>query len=185
MTAVHPPGDTRAGGPPTTRGEYRPAQPTGAVRGARPGPGHCATGPDDAEARGGYVLAEASAERPDALLVAAGGDEPVALAARRILEAESIGTRVVAMPRPDRFAQQDQEYQDTVLPPDTPVRVSVEAGAALGWYALLSDAGRTVGIDEFGYRAPGESLSRHCGLTPERVAAAVRAGLARARRKAA
>ncbi|MFI2379175.1 transketolase-like TK C-terminal-containing protein [Streptomyces sp. NPDC018964] len=157
MTAAHPPRDSRTGTAPRTYGEDR----------------------------GGYVLAEASAEPPDALLVAAAGDESVALAARAVLEAESIATRVVVLPHPDRFARQDAAYRDALLPPGTPVRVSVEAGAALGWYALLSGAGQVVGIEEFGARAPYRSLYRHAGLTPERVAAAVRAALARTRRKAA
>ncbi|MEV1052942.1 transketolase [Streptomyces sp. NPDC049887] len=134
--------------------------------------------------RGGYILAEATGEVPDVVLIATGSEVPIALEARRILEEESVATRVVSMPCLEWFAEQDQEYRDTVLPPDVEARVSVEAGSALGWYVLLGSAGEAVSIEQFGASMPYRRLYEQFGLTPERVAAAARSSLLRAARRA-
>ncbi|MFE9562487.1 transketolase C-terminal domain-containing protein [Streptomyces sp. NPDC006487] len=134
------------------------------------------------EARGGYVLVEASGGTPLTVLVATGGETAVALEARAILERDGIGTRVVSVPRPDRFLAQDQAYRDAVLAPHTAVRVSVEAGSALGWYAMAGGAGPTASLDRFGRSGSYRSLYQQCGLTAHRVATAARACLARAHR---
>ncbi|POX56978.1 transketolase [Streptomyces sp. Ru71] len=140
--------------------------------------------PAELAVHGGYVLAEASGGEPDVLLIATGSEVAIALEARRLLEAESIATRVVSMPCLEWFEEQDQEYRDQVLPPHVTARVSVEAGSALGWYALLGGAGQAVSIEQFGASAPYQNLYRQFGLTPERVAAAARTSLDRARRSA-
>ncbi|MDI9883308.1 transketolase [Streptomyces sp. HNM0645] len=134
--------------------------------------------------RGGYILAEATGEAPDVVLIATGSEVPIALEARRILQAESVATRVVSMPCLEWFAEQDSAYRDAVLPPDVEARVSVEAGSALGWYELLGSAGEAVGIDQFGASMPYQRLYEQFGLTPERVAAAARSSLLRAARRA-
>ncbi|MFI5865889.1 transketolase-like TK C-terminal-containing protein, partial [Streptomyces sp. NPDC051546] len=131
-------------------------------------------------ARGGYILAEAAGGIPEALLLATGSEVHIALDARRILQRDGIPTRVVSLPCLEWFGEQSQEYRDQVLPPQVRARVSVEAGSALGWYALVGDAGQAVGLDEFGASAPFQALYEQYGLTAERVAAAARAGVARA-----
>ncbi|MBB5123241.1 transketolase-like TK C-terminal-containing protein [Streptomyces eurocidicus] len=139
----------------------------------------------DRVARGGYVLAEAEADAgggsrdPDVVLVAGGGEVPVALDARRILQREGIATRVVAMPCAKWFHEQDPAYRDAVLPPGARATVSVGAGTALGWYQLLCPARETVGLDGAGAFASYRALYEQGGLTAQRVAAAARAGLAR------
>jgi transketolase len=151
-----------------------------------------ALAPADGAARGGYVLAEAEAEAesaagaggpgpaPDVVLVATGSEVHIALAAREILQREGTATRVVSMPCVEWFQQQSQDYRDAVLPPRVRARVSVEAGTALGWYAMLGEAGEAVSLEQFGASAPYQSLYRQFGLTPERVAAAARDSLRRA-----
>ncbi|WP_432248621.1 transketolase-like TK C-terminal-containing protein [Streptomyces sanyensis] len=136
----------------------------------------------DGVARGGYVLADAPDGKPEVVLVATAGEVRTALAARRLLLAEGIGTRVVAMPRPEWFREQSEEYRESVLPSRVRARVSVEAGSALGWYQLLGGAGPPVGLDRFGAGAPAAALFEQHGFTPARVAAAARASLARAGR---
>ncbi|GGX60445.1 transketolase-like TK C-terminal-containing protein [Streptomyces hiroshimensis] len=143
----------------------------------------------DGAARGGYVLAEAhdadlAAAAPDVVLVASGGEVPTALDARRILQREGIATRVVSMPCAAWFHRQSSAYRDAVLPPGAPATVSVGAGAEVGRYQLLGGAGENVCLDHFGTGTPGDGLyglyGPH-GLNPERVAAAARASLSRAR----
>ncbi|MFD8412541.1 transketolase C-terminal domain-containing protein [Streptomyces sp. NPDC059650] len=129
---------------------------------------------------GGYVLAEAEGGEPDVLLIACGGEAATALDARAILQRDGIAARVVAMPRLDRFRQQPAAYREQVLPARVRARVSVTAGAALGWYELLGDAGIPVGLDRSGTGTPYTALLRQHGFTAERVAATARASLARA-----
>ncbi|MEO1155580.1 MAG: transketolase C-terminal domain-containing protein, partial [Pseudomonadota bacterium] len=66
-------------------------------------------------AQGAYVLAEAEGKR-QAILMATGSEVSLALAARDLLQAEGIGTRVVSMPCMELFAEQDAAYRRRVLP---------------------------------------------------------------------
>ncbi|MFI9612436.1 transketolase-like TK C-terminal-containing protein [Streptomyces sp. NPDC052023] len=144
------------------------------------GPWPVDIGEDAPAARGGHVLAEAEGGAPDVVLVATGADVHIALAARDILQREGTATRVVSMPCAEKFQAQSEEYRDAVLPPGVRARISVEAGVELGWYAMLGGAGQSVGLAQFGVRAPYRELHQQSGLTAERVAAAARTRLHRA-----
>ena len=125
-------------------------------------------------AQGAYVLAEAEGKR-QAILIATGSEVEVALAARDLLQAEGIGTRVVSAPCFELFAEQDEKYRKRVLPAG-PVRVGVEAGMRMGWDQwLLGERGNAkkaafVGMDSFGASAPAETLFEKFGITAENVA---------------
>ena len=120
--------------------------------------------------RGGYVLIEASGMVPDAILVATGSEVAIAVAARMLLEEEGLATRVVSLPSWYLFARQDEAYRRSVLPPEVPVRVAVEAGVPFGWERWVGDGGAVVGIERFGASAPYRVLYEQLGLTPARVA---------------
>ena len=130
-------------------------------------------------AQGAYVLAEAVAKR-QAILMATGSEVEVALAARDLLEAEGIGTRVVSVPCMELFAAQDEAYRKRVLPAG-PVRVAIEAGVRQGWDALLlGERGREakagfVGMEGFGASAPSDVLYEKFGITAADTAARVKA----------
>ncbi|MET7983111.1 transketolase [Streptomyces sp. NPDC005281] len=128
-------------------------------------------------ARGGYVLQDASAGTPDVLLIATGSEVQLAVAARELLEAEGVGTRVVSMPSVEWFEEQSPEYRAAVLPPSVKARVAVEAGIALTWYRYVGDAGRVVSLEHFGASADAGTLFAEFGFTAENVAAAARASL--------
>ncbi|MEM8849718.1 MAG: transketolase [Pseudomonadota bacterium] len=129
-------------------------------------------------AQGAYVLAEAEGKRM-AILMATGSEVQVAMAARDLLQADGIGTRVVSMPCWELFEAQDEKYRKKVLPAG-PVRVAVEAGARLGWDRWLTgergkrDKGAFVGMEGFGASAPAGDLFAHFGITAEAVAKAAR-----------
>mgnify|MGYP000058844857 CR=1 FL=1 len=129
-------------------------------------------------AQGAYVLADATGKR-QALLMATGSEVSVAMAARDILEAEGIGTRVVSMPCWELFEEQDEAYRKRVLP-GGPVRVAVEAGVRLGWDRwLFGERGKReksgfVGMHGFGSSAPAETLYEKFGITAEATAQKVR-----------
>ena len=130
-------------------------------------------------AQGAYVLADADGKR-QAILIATGSEVEVALAARDLLQADGIGTRVVSAPCLELFAEQDEKYRKRVLPAG-PVRVGVEAGMRMGWDQwLLGERGNAkkaafVGMDSFGASAPAETLFEKFGITAENVAAQVKA----------
>ncbi|GAB3212052.1 transketolase [Marinactinospora thermotolerans DSM 45154] len=136
-------------------------------------------GSAEGTAKGGYVLAEASDGRPQALIIATGSEVAIALEARERLEAEGTPTRVVSMPSVEWFNEQEPAYRQSVLPPSVRARVSVEAGVALGWREFIGDAGESVSLEHFGASAPYQTLYEQFGITAERVVAAVHASIAR------
>ena len=132
--------------------------------------------PDDAIDRGAYVLKDADGE-PELILIASGTEVHIAHDAEKLLTEEGVKVRLVSAPCLDRFAAQDQQYRDSVLPPDVRARVAVEAAAALGWHRWVGDAGDVVAMESFGASAPAGALYKHFGFTGENVAARARAVL--------
>ncbi|MGA0121434.1 MAG: transketolase [Gaiellales bacterium] len=125
-------------------------------------------------ARGAYVLADADGGQPDAIVIATGSEVAGALAARELLAAEGVGVRVVSMPSWELFEAQDAAYRESVLPAAVTRRVSYEAGVTQGWERWVGLGGACVGIDRFGASAPGGTVAKELGMTPEAVAEAVR-----------
>jgi transketolase len=134
-----------------------------------------ATGLTSAEGavKGGYVLADGT----DVILIGTGSEVQIALDARTLLAAEGISARVVSMPCVEWFDAQDEDYRESVLPPEVKARVSVEAGITGPWRMFTGDGGASVGIDHFGASADYQTLYREFGITAENVAAAARAAL--------
>jgi transketolase len=126
--------------------------------------------PDDAIDRGAYVLRESYKDEPDLILIGTGSEVHICTAAADLLEADGIATRVVSAPCLDRFAEQDEDYRDRVLPPAVRARVSVEAASELGWTTWTTEDGEAMGMTTFGASAPHTDLYEHFGFTPERVA---------------
>lgn len=133
--------------------------------------------------KGAYILAAASKDIPDVIIIATGSEVQLAIEARTALEADGIATRVVAAPSLEWFAEQDEEYREHVLPKSVRARVSVEAGIALTWAGIVGDAGRSVAIDHFGASADYKTLFREFGFTPEAVVAAARESIAAANKE--
>jgi transketolase len=131
----------------------------------------------DGVARGGYVLAEASSGRPEVVLVGTGSEVQLAVAAREVLEAEGVATRVVSMPCVEWFDRQERAYQDKVLPPAVRARVIVEAGVAQPWHRFAGDAGEIVSLEHFGASADFKTLFKEFGITTEAVVEAARRSL--------
>ncbi len=123
----------------------------------------------DGVPRGAYVVRDPDRGPPDVVLLATGSEVSVALDAARLLGARGVAARVVSMPSWDRFDQQPESYRRSVLPADVP-RVSVEAAATFGWARYVGDRGVSIGVDRFGASAPGPTVLRELGITPEHVA---------------
>ncbi len=118
--------------------------------------------------KGAYVLADSDAQ-PQVILCATGSEVEIAMAAREILKAKGVATRVVSMPCWEAFSAQSQEYRDSVLPPSVRARVSIEAGATLGWERWIGDRGIAIGVDQFGASAPASVIYEKYGLTKDAV----------------
>jgi transketolase len=131
-------------------------------------------------ARGGYVLAEPSEvglkKAAQAVILATGSEVHVALKAQELLAGSGIAVRVVSVPCTSVFDAQSREYKAGVLPAGLP-RVAVEAGVTDGWWKYGCAA--VVGLDRYGESAPGGTLFKHFGFTPENVADTVRVVLGR------
>jgi transketolase len=123
--------------------------------------------------RGAYVVAEAAGGSRRASILATGSEVAVALAARAVLQAEGVPVAVVSMPSQELFEQQDSLYRQAVLGKGT-VRVAVEAAVRQGWDRYIGADGGFVGMSGFGASGAEDELFTHFGITPERVAAAVR-----------
>ena len=132
-------------------------------------------------ARGGYVLAEAAGGDPAVILMATGSEVQIALAARTLLTADGIPSRVVSMPCLEWFDEQDGAYREQVLPASVRARVSIEAGIALGWRTYVGDAGQSISLEHFGASADYKKLYAEFGLTAEHAVQAAKASLAEVR----
>jgi transketolase len=131
--------------------------------------------PGDAIHRGAYVLRESSNDEPDLILIGTGSEVHICVGAAELLEEDGIATRVVSAPCLDSFAEQDEDYRDSVLPPGVRARVSVEAASPLGWSTWIGDDGDAIAMTTFGASAPQPALYEHFGFTPEKVAERARA----------
>jgi transketolase len=129
--------------------------------------------------RGAYSLNNVSS--PDVILIATGSEVSIALKASELLSSEGISARVVSAPCLEWFASQDLTYRNSILPPTVKARVSIEAGIAQGWREWIGDCGVAVSLEHFGASASASTLFTEFGFTPERVAAAGKESIAKAR----
>ena len=120
--------------------------------------------------KGGYVLVEADGA-PELVLIGTGSEVHVCVEAARLLEADGVASRVVSLPSWELFAEQDEAYRESVLPPGL-LRLAVEAASPLGWERYADDS---VTIDRFGASAPGNVVLENLGFTPANVAMRARA----------
>ncbi len=127
--------------------------------------------------RGAYVLLEAEGKL-QALIIATGSEVGLAMAAAKQLASEGLAVRVVSMPNPGLFLQQDAAYRESVLPQSVQARVAVEAGVSLYWHAFVGPAGKIIGMDRFGASAPAKILFEQFGFTAAHVCESVRAAIA-------
>lgn len=122
--------------------------------------------------RGGYVLADAEGdEAPEVIVIATGSEVSVALAAHEELLGQGIRSRVVSMPSTEIFLEQNKDYRNAVLPPETTARIVVEAGTRFGWERFVGVDGGFVTVDRFGASAPAKVLFEKYGITPGTVVA--------------
>jgi transketolase len=121
---------------------------------------------ENACAKGGYMLREASSKRA-LTLIATGSEVGLAVAAADLLAKDGIVTAVVSMPCFELFRAQDAAYRTAVLG-DAP-RIGIEAAIEQGWREWLRPGDAFIGLSDFGTSAPAPAAFKHFGLTVERV----------------
>jgi transketolase len=133
----------------------------------------------DGLARGAYVLAGAENSVPKVILIASGSEVQLCVTAYEQLKREGIAARVVSMPSWELFEQQDRRYRDDVLPPSITTRVTVEAGAVIGWDRYAGPDGVIIGMHSFGESAPGTDVMRKFGFVADKVLQAAKDQIAK------
>ena len=119
--------------------------------------------------RGGYILKKESEGTAEVLIMASGSEVGLALAAAEKLEESGTAVRVVSMPCMDLFAEQSEEYKDSVLPKSIEKRVVVEAGSSMSWGRYAGYDACYITMDGFGASAPAGQLFEKYGFTVDNV----------------
>jgi transketolase len=115
--------------------------------------------------KGAYVL---EANGKDLVIVATGSEVTTALKAAEELKGAGILATVVSMPSFRIFEEQSDEYKLSIFPHGVP-KISIEAGATMGWWKYIGREGVAIGIDRFGASAPGPIALEKLGISVANV----------------
>jgi transketolase len=118
---------------------------------------------------GGYI-AHRETGTLHTILLGCGSELQHAMAAAKVL---GDGVRVVSMPCTEIFNTQPAEYRESVLPSKIRRRVAIEAGVKDTWYQYVGLDGVVVGLERFGFSAPGNVVMEKLGITAQAVVDAV------------
>lgn len=118
--------------------------------------------------KGGYILVGDESE-PDAILIACGSEVQLAIEAAQQMNAQGMRIRVVSMPNPELFLNQDLAYRETVLPKAVRRRIAIEAGSSAYWYQFTGLDGAVIGLDSFGVSAPADRAYEFFGITVAKI----------------
>jgi transketolase len=129
---------------------------------------------------GAYVV-EKGGDSPDLLIVGTGAELWLAVKAAAELAKEDIAVRVVSMPSWKIFEEQSEDYKASIFP-DEVLKLSVEAGATLGWWKYVGKDGDVIGLDRFGASAPGGIVLEKLGFSVDNVVSRSKKLLERARK---
>jgi transketolase len=121
-------------------------------------------------ARGAYILS-GSDDLPDIILIGTGSEVSLCVQAAEKLRADGHKVRVVSMPCWELFEEQDEHYQNAILPKADQKRLVVEAGSSFGWHKYMGSEGAMISIERFGVSAPGNIAMEKFGYTVDNVVA--------------
>ncbi len=125
--------------------------------------------------KGGYLVKEVS--NPDVVLIANGSEVSTLMDAAALLESkEGLKVNIASIPSEGIFRQQPKEYQESVIPSDTPI-FGLTAGLPVNLEALAGPKGTVSGLGHFGYSAPATVLDEKFGFTGPQVYEEVKAFL--------
>merc|ERR1712228_980585 len=110
--------------------------------------------------KGAYVAKKETADL-DLIILATESEVQHALEAAKDMP----GARVVSMPCMELYERQSDEYKASVLPSGTKT-IAMEAGVTGLWYKY---ADKVVGVDRFGFSAPGDIVMKELGMSAENL----------------
>ncbi len=119
--------------------------------------------------KGAYIISKESGSKPDIILMGSGSEVSLLLDSKDKLTEENIDARVVSMASWELFKEQEENYRNTVLPPEITKRLAVETGASFGWCEWVGNEGSVIGVDKFGASAPAKDIFEHYGFTVKNV----------------
>jgi len=115
--------------------------------------------------KGAYIAKKETGDL-ETIVIATGSEVQHALKAC----AELPGVRVVSMPCVEVFDKQSDDYKEEVLPSSCTKRIAMEAGVSGLWYKYAS---KVVGVDRFGFSAPGDIVMKELGMSAENLSAEI------------
>jgi transketolase len=119
--------------------------------------------------KGAYILGDLGSDQPELILMASGSEVDLIVKAGEVLVARGVNVRLVSFPSWELFRQQDQAYQESVLPTEINRRLAIEAGVSQGWLEWVGVDGKIIAVDKYGASAPAGTIYEEYGLTVEDV----------------
>jgi transketolase len=124
---------------------------------------------DALQAEKGAYIVHHSAGEPDLILIGNGSEVSTLLeGAGKLNQEKNLNVQVVSAISEGLFREQDQAYQQEVIPDGVPV-MGLTAGLPVTLAGLVGSKGRSLGMVSFGYSAPYKVLDEKFGFTPENV----------------
>ena len=115
--------------------------------------------------KGGYIAKKETGDL-DLIIIATGSEVQHALEAA----ADLPGARVVSMPCVELYERQSDDYKESILPSTVTKRIAIEAAVTSAWYKYAS---KVVGVDRFGFSAPGDIVMKELGMSAENLKAEI------------
>ena len=119
--------------------------------------------------KGAYILEQGK----DIILVATGSEVEMIMKAAVELKQSGIEATVVSMPSFAIFEEQDEAYKMSIFPHGVP-KISLEAGATMGWWKYIGRDGIAIGLDRFGASSPAPKVQDELGISAKAVVEAAK-----------
>ena len=111
---------------------------------------------------GGYIISEVK-KSLDVILIASGSEVGFASYLKEELAKNYVEARLVSMPSLKNFLNQDEEYQNEVLPKGYK-KVVIEFSSDPTWYRILEKSDLFIGVERFGVSASEEDILKELEL---------------------
>ena len=115
--------------------------------------------------KGAYVLESFG---KDVILVATGSEVAMIMEAALKLKDEGIMATVVSMPSFKLLEEAGEEYILSLFPHGVP-KISLEAGATMGWWKYIGRDGVAIGLNRFGASASAPEVQNKLGISATAV----------------
>jgi len=110
---------------------------------------------------GGYILSED--ENAEITLIATGSEVNLALEVKKLLD---VPCNVVSVPCYELFDEQDEEYKNSIIKPNTK-KIAIEVASAYEWYKYADEV---ISINTFGASGKGGDVYKHFGFDAKVIA---------------